>query len=384
MNKRAVLCLLAVVIIESYVPAQPSGNPGTAEAAAPVRESAIVVRCANTLSDAGRINEAISASPEGAEIVICGECLIDRTIRLLQNRSYRGQSRSGTVLKQADGANLIALLASSGFLENNPYTDGPVYVSHLQLNGNRKNNTETPTAGLILRSWLSVVEDMHIRNMGGDGLRLTNCSENRTGLQTTQVNGRITNNFITHSGGHGIHIEDTQNAVTDWILCDNWIASSGKDGIHMDNAAGWYVERNHIYGVPQNAIHAERLWASSISDNYIEGFGEGDTAGTWHGIYASIQGGAASTIADNRIMNFREEKHESSLFRYLSLRVRYDTGMVVVTGNSIRSKGVPRGTGLYYDAPVHTRLVVTSCGNVIRDVIKKRHVGVNVILDGGL
>jgi hypothetical protein len=197
-----------------------------------------VVTETNRPGDATRINAVIAASPEGAEILIRGACLIDEPIRLLGNRSYRGESRTGTVLKQADGAGLVALMASSVFLDNKPWTGSPVSIRHLQLDGNRQGNPGSATAGLVLRSWLRVVEDVHVRDTGSDGLRLTNLSADGTGLKTTQVNGRIANCFIERSGRHGIFVEDTQNAVTDWILTDNRIASSGVDGIHLDNAAG--------------------------------------------------------------------------------------------------------------------------------------------------
>lgn len=378
-----VLFVLAIVFKPVDISSQSFDYARQSGADDSLNQMTIMVRCANKLSDAEKINDAIQNSPSGSEIIICGECMINETVKLIQNRSYRGQHRSGTILKQADNANLVAIAASAGFLDNNPYTDGPVSITKLRFEGNKENNPDAMTAGLILRSWLTIAEDLHIRNMPGDGFRLTNLSNDSTGLQSTQVNGRIVNNFITGSGGHGILIEDSQNAVTDWILSDNWIASSGKDGIHLENAAGWYIERNHIYGVPQNAIYANRLWASSISNNYIEGFGEGEKSGTWHGIYATIQGGAASTIANNRIMNFNEEKHDSSQYRYLSLRVRYDTGMVIVSGNVIRSKGAPKGTGIYYEASANTKLIVSSFGNLIEDTTVPRFVGKNVIIDTG-
>ena len=378
------LLVLTILSSTGYIIAQSPDNIHYSGVDENPDQIAVMVKCENKLSDAKRINDAISSSPEGSEIVICGECLINKTISLLPNRSYRGQNRSATILRQADNAKLVALAASAGFLDDIPYTDSPFYISNLRFEGNKENNTEIMTAGLIVRSWLSVIEDLHIRSMSGDGLRLTNLSISDTGLRSTQVNGRIVNNFITGSGGHGIFIEDSQNAVTDWILSDNWIASSGKDGIHLENAAGWYIERNHIYGVPQNAIYANRLYASSISNNYIEEFGDSDVSGIWHGIYADIQGGAASSIVNNRIMNFNEDKNSSSEYRYISLTVNYDTAMVVVSGNLIRSKGKPRGTGLYYDAPANTGLQLVSYGNLVKDVIRRRFVGENVSLENGL
>lgn len=343
----------------------------------------IVVVGTNSPADAATLNAAIAQSPEGAEIVLRGTFLINQTICLLSRRSYRGESRAGTVLKQADGANLDALLASSGYLEDTNYTGTPVAVRHLTLDGNRKQNPGAPTTGLVLRSWLSVVEDLHIANMGGDGLRLTSRSRNGTGLKNTQVNGRIADCFIENSGRHGVYVEDPGNSVTDWTICDNWIASSGVDGLHLDNAAGWVIERNHIYGVPQHAIYANRMFATAICDNYLEGFGETEAAGTWCGIQGSVQGGAASTIANNRIFNFGGEKQTGSSYRYLSLSVNYGTGLVVVTGNAIRGAGTPRGIGLYYTAASNRTLTVVSTANAVEGVHTPRFSDDRVTISAG-
>lgn len=337
-------------------------------AAARAEAEPIVVVGTNTVGDAAAINAAIAASPEGAEIVIRGLCLIAEPIRLLGNRSYRGESRAGTVLRQADGANLPALVASAEYLDNTEWTGTPLAVRHLTLDGNRANNALVPTAGLVLRSWLSTVEDLHIANMGGDGLRLTSVGADGARLMNTQVNGRIASSFIENSGRHGVFVEDPGNSVTDWALTDNWIASSGGDGIHMENAAGWVVERNHIYAVAHDAIYAHRLFATSLCDNYIESFGDTEEAGSWCGIRATVQGDAASTIAHNRIFSFGRERQPDSQYRYLSLAANYGDGMVVVSGNAIRGAGTARGTGLYYEALNGRSLQVTSTGNAVQGV----------------
>jgi len=371
--------ILALGTVSGQCEASPPTQTGTKAGAA----MPIIVVGSNTDADADTINAAIVASPQGAEIVIRGKCLLKKTIRLLGNRSYRGESRTGTVLKQADGANLVALVATAEFLDDKDYTGSPVSVRQLTLDGNRANNTQTD--GLVLRSWLSVVEDLRITNMGGNGLRVTNRSANGTKLKTTQVNGRIAGNFIEKSGGHGVFVEDTGNAVTDWILADNWIAESGGDGIHMDNAAGWFIERNHIYGVPQNAIDAARLFATSISDNYIEEFGAMQQVGTWCGIRATVNGGAASTIANNRIFNLSKKCNPESEFRYISLATNYGTGVVVVTGNVLHGIGTARGrgTGQYFTARRDRELKVASTGNFIEGVQSHRFAGPYVTVSAG-
>jgi hypothetical protein len=343
----------------------------------------IMVIGTDSPADADAINSAIAQSPEGAEIVFRGRFLLTRPIRLLGNRSYRGESRTGTVLKQADGANLPALMASAGYLDNQPWTGTPIAIRHLTLYGNRDKNTESQTVGLALRSWLSVVEDVQIAHMRGDGLLITSLSLDGTGLKTTQVNGRVANCFIEHCGGHGVHVQDPGNSVTDWILSDNWIASSAKDAIHLDNAAGWFVERNHVYGVGHHAIYAHRLWSSSICNNYIEGFGESDEAGTWCGIWASLQDGPPSTIAHNRIFNSASERQPESEYRYISLTVNYGSGLAVLVANAILGADTPRGIGIHLSAPEGRTMTIISGANAVERVHVPRFVGPRVTLTAG-
>ncbi len=98
--------------------------------------------------------------------MIDGLCLITRTITLRGDRSYSGRSRTGTVLRQADDANLTAMLASDSYMDNAGGTGAPLAVRHMTIDGNRARNT-APTTGIILRSWLSVVEDVYVTGMGG-------------------------------------------------------------------------------------------------------------------------------------------------------------------------------------------------------------------------
>jgi hypothetical protein len=349
---------LAAAISGSFVAVMPQ----------PETESQVRATCTNSASDAGMINAAIAASEPGDEIVIDGPCLIVETIKLLGNRSYRGQSRTGTVLWQGQGANLPAILASDSYLDDVPWTGSPISIRQMTLDG----NDGPATTGIILRSWQSVVEDVQIRNMGAHGIMLSNASVNGTLMtESTSVNGQIVGNFITDSGGHGIFVNEPDgNSMTDWNLTDNWIADSGGSGIYLDNAAGWVIERNHVYGVPEHAIRAHRLWGTSIADNYLEGFGESSEAGSWYGINATIQGGKASTIANNRVFTSggSGENNPGSTYRYIGLRVNYGHGVVSVTGNAIRGAGTKRSIGLYYARGNGDLLTVASTGNVVTDV----------------
>ncbi len=380
----AIRALAAVFVLTSVC----AGRAAAAAEKAPApRARVIYVTCDNAPSDAAKINQAIADSPEGAEIVICGRGLINQPILLRGRRAYRGLSRAGTVLKQAPGANLPALLASDTFLKNKTYTGTPLSVRHLTLDGNKTQNPKATTAGIALRSWSSVVEDVTIRSMPGDGIRLTSVGVSGARLKTSQVNGRIAGCFISGCGRHGVFVEDPVNAVTDWTLVDNWIAGAGADAIHLDNAAGWMISRNHLYGVHRYAIYAHRAFATTISDNYIEGFGAVSERGAWAGMYVTLQGGAATTIANNRIFNFglrrRARAAAGSTFLYIALRVNYGVGVASVTGNALRGAGADAETALHFAAKPNTRLIAATAGNVIADIPHKRFVGPRVTVTSG-
>ena len=128
-------------------------------------------------------------------------------------------------------------------------------------------------------------------------------------------------------------------------------------------------ERNHLYGNGAAGISASRLYASSISDNYIEDFNTS-------GITATVQNGAASVIMGNRIFKF--SGHGTTFLNIT--QVNKGTGDLAVTGNVIRGTGT--GTGLSYQRGAH-QLTVTSTGNLVQNVATPRKVGTGVTLSTG-
>jgi len=331
--------------------------------------ASLTVPCRNNANDARLMNNRIAASKPGDEIVFNGPCLVNETIKLLGQRTYRGGSRTGTQIKQADGANLPAIFASDSYLDNSPTTGLPFSLRTLTINGNLANN---PTSGdsIVLRSWQTTVSDIEINGSGRDGIRLTSLSANGTEISNTQVNGRISNMQINRSGRHGIKVEDPGNHVTDWQFADNYIAGTGGDGVSIDNTAGWLITGNHIYGVDgQTALDMNRLYGSSVMDNYIEDFGE-------YGMYAAVQGGAASTIANNRIFKFND-----GTGTFLFVRGNYANAFVSVTGNAIRGNG--EGIGLDYQRGSAESLEVASTGNLVSDVTVQRQIGEGVTVNTG-
>ncbi len=341
----------------------------------------VSVKCDNRIGDAAKLNHVISLSHPGDRIQIHGTCLVDKTIVLEGDRSYLGDSRTGTVMMQAPGTNLAALVASDSWADNSTYTGDPIRIAHMTLDGNSSNNMLT--SALVVRSWLTVIEDLQIENAPEDGLQLTSVSANGTPLSNTQVNGRISNCFITNSNGNGVHIVDPGNSVTDWSLLDNWVAASGKSAISMDNAAGWTIRGNHVYAIQQNAIYANRCYGTSIDGNYIEDFGDAGGA-TWYGIACTVQGDAASVISDNKVFQLNGEP-SSGNFVYIGIpQVNYGTGVINVVDNVIRGANGSHDTGLSYQKGGGAGLLVLSADNHVQSAAMPRAVGAGVTLVSGL
>ena len=75
--------------------------------------------CTNDAAhDTALLATTINASAAGDLLRIHGSCLVRETICLRGDRAYVGDSRSGTIIQQAGGAYLAAVLASDTWCEN--------------------------------------------------------------------------------------------------------------------------------------------------------------------------------------------------------------------------------------------------------------------------
>ena len=325
-----------------------------------------VVECTNGPEDSGKIQAAVDRSPTDGEVVFAGHCLVTATVELRGGRRYRGRARS-TTLTAAPGSNLPAVLASDSWVAGSKATGDPIQLTDLTVDANRAANPRGGDA-VIIRSWHSDLEHLSIAHAPRDGLVVTNLARNGTALSGTQVNGTIRDVFVDDSGRDGIHVQDTGSGVTDWNLLDTWVSQSRSDAIRLENSAGWVVERNHVYGVGGSGISADRLYATSIDDNYIEDFAT-------TGIGVSVQGSAASTLEGNKVFQF--SGHGET---YVSaVGGGNGTGALAVVGNVVRGNG--RGTGMSFQRG--SGLTVTTSANLVSDVGTPRSTGAGVTVSGG-
>jgi hypothetical protein len=306
------------------------------------------------------LQRAINSSPIGAAVEFQGgTCLLTTGLKLLGNRTYTGENTTGTVLKQDGNASYI--LTSFAYVDNSTTTGDPLSIRDLTVSCNGSGHTD----GIVLLNWLVDVENVDVSNCPGSGIVDTNTNASGEAITNSSVNSRFENNFIEDSGRYGFEVYDTGNSVTDGFLVDNQIAFSGLDAIHLDNAAGWDISGNHLYGVGQNAISASRLFGTTISDNYIEDFGDGKTSGTWYGTLGSAQDGSGSTILGNKITNYPANSGNAKYVYIGIIKTNSGTGHLSVTGNAIVGNG--HGIGILVSGGSNELDVATS-GNQVADV----------------
>lgn len=275
------------------------------------------------------LQRAINSSPVGAAIEFRGTCLLPTGLTLPGDRTYTGESTTGTVLKQDGSASYV--LASSAYADDSTTTGAPLSIRDLTVACDGSGSTD----GIVLLNWQANVENVDVSGCGGSGIVDSNTNATGGAITNTSVNSRFDNNFITGSGQYGFYVQDSGNSVTDGFLENNDIASSRLDAIHLDNAAGWNISGNHLYDDGQNGITAYRLFGTTIASNYIEDFGDGKRSGTWYGIVATAQDGSGSTILGNKISNDPGESVGPSYVYVGVTQTNSGVGHLSVTGNVI-------------------------------------------------
>jgi parallel beta-helix repeat protein len=370
-----VTAVLSMAVITSCTSAAGTYIGARNHAATP--SGVMSVACSDVASDAARLQQAIDSSSPGDVIEIGGKvCLLTRGISFLPDRSYVGQNTTGTVLKQDAGMSYV--LASRAYVDNSSGTGGPVTISDLTVQCDGSGSTD----GIVVLNWQADVEGVEVKGCGGSGIVDTNTTANGEAITNTSVNARFDNNFIRNVGRYGFEVYDSRNSVTDGFLEANFFASCGKDAIHLDNAAGWNISGNHLYGDAGDGIYASRLYGTTISNNYIEDFGSKQAAGTWYGIAGTSGGGNGSAIFGNKVFN---DEGETASARYIYIgitRTNYGTGYLSVTGNVI--VGVrPSDIGLSFDGGSN-KLIVASSGNEVAGVGTIRRKTRSVVLTGGI
>jgi hypothetical protein len=335
-----------------------NASPAASGAASGPPPGAVGVTCRDNDGDAGRIQAAIGKSKPGALIQITGgTCLLTAGLVLPGNRTYAGGSTTGTVLKQA--APMAFVLASLDYVDNSTTTGDPLQIRNLTVACDGSGNTD----GVVILNWQANVDQVDVHGCGGSGIVDTSVPENGRPISNTSVNSRFENDFITGSGRYGFAVIDPVNAVTDGFFTDNQVAGSGSAAVYLQNAEGWNITGNHLYGDSADGIDANRLYGTTISSNYVEDFGVGKGSGTWYGITGTAQDGPGSVLLGNKVFNVSSAQAGAGRVYISVTAANSGTGHLSVYGNVVQT--VSGSDKAFYFNGSPGRLAVAFSGNQV-------------------
>lgn len=261
--------------IEAQIAATPANStilvPGLYPIAAPWR-----------YKTAGRRYVGVGVAENGA----CG-------FQLMNGANPTGAVQAVAVAEEWDASNLVG--------------GTPVVFENLHIDGNSANNTGTYGCLLLFSHW-SRVFDCRFDSPRLDHIILTKLAKNGSGSSQDHADNWIYNNrlrlALAGTDGAGIrHISSggAGNHNMDIRALFNHMESM-QHGIVTSDAAGWTVLDNHIWARRHGINMDSGFLASKIIGNYIDGFGNENTAATtYYGIRARGFDGHGSVVAFNNV-----------------------------------------------------------------------------------
>jgi parallel beta-helix repeat protein len=295
--------------------------------------------CKDTSADSSAISTALAGLQPGGTLMLSGECLANISVPI-------GVTIEGTNTPNPSGAD--------GTVINGSITASGGYPSTIRdMEIICQSDTDN---GITLDGFEQTVTHVTIYECN-DGIELNGTSGN--------IQDRITNNWIRSSTAYGFYVNDTGNSVTDGMFTGNWV-SGGTDAIYMTNAAGWFIQNNHIYGESGIGIYLNRMYASTVTGNEVA-----DWAG--YGIDGTVQGsGAQGSVVDSNGVYESAGGTAGAVGTAIYLAANSGTCSASspcyasVTGNTIVSTN--DATGSYGIVGTGTGLTFASAGNLVEGV----------------
>lgn len=294
--------------------------------------------CQDTRADSTAISQALAGLQVGGTLMLSGKCLADISVPVgvtIEGTNTPDNSATvhGTVINGS-------ITASGGY---------PSTIRDMQVLCQSGTNN-----GITLNGFEQTVTHVTIYGCT-NGIEL----DNPGGGTGDHVQDRITNNWIRSSTAYGFYVNDPSpgNSVTDGMFSGNWV-SGGTDAIHMDNAAGWFIQNNHIYGESGAGIYMARMFATTVTGNEVADW-------TGYGIEGTVQGNGAqgSVVASNGVYQHVDGTVGSpGTAIYLTSNSSSDC-YVSVTGNTIISTN--NGSGSYGIEGSGSGLTFVSSGNLV-------------------
>jgi hypothetical protein len=373
--------------------------PARASADTPPTQSKIVTNVKDygatgdgTTDDAAAINAAIAATGNGGAVWFpSGTYIVGSTIQLRQGLRYIGSSDFGAAIHQADGANLVAVVADRGWLNNSSTVSDGVTIENLKIEGNRKHNHRGH--GLVLMTWRSLLSNVVVNNAPQSGIVFADQTIGGKQFDGTAVENRIENCSMGFCGQYGFWVQDHNfsGVITDGYFLNNVVESNqGEYGVRIDRAAGWFIENNHVYDSKQNAFRLNQVWCTYFAFNEVDTFGLARKRVPYAGFRFDwlLADGRPSVIIGNMSSTAAQHAKHSEFFHFdiagnrpgtaratLVANVAHnDAQLDLGSGHHKHTANVHNAIGFRFQAFPRGELHVTDVGNSVSGIARARHV----------
>jgi hypothetical protein len=311
-------------------------------------------------NDTLAIQAAIDAAPAGGRVWFPpGTYLVSAPIRLRGGLTYEGPGHalgSSAVIKQAAGANIAGangvtgVLAANAFLTDAATCDTPIAIRHLEVDGNKAANPSSNAAGILVCSFWSWVDDCYVTNTPSHGVLLTDVTDDGTQISNSASENRIQRCRILDPSGNGIHQVSANTISNQDGYCVDNIVSGGVDGIRFQRGSGWVFRRNHTYGGSGHGIYLENCYATIVTENEIEQFGQAGGAGQHYGGISVTQLNGRGTHILGNFVGSNEPAEAAGSYQYISVTAGsgQTDAHVIIADNHLKAPASPttKGRGL--------------------------------------
>jgi hypothetical protein len=289
--------------------------------------------------DTSNIQAAIDASSEGDIIYFpAGTYLISAPLVFKEYRTYVGNHYHRTYIKQKASSNIsTAMIVDEGWNNDDTTSTNPIVIRDLFIDGNKGNNAGATTDGIRLMTYRSLIEDVFIYQVTGDGIAFVETNSASGTITGTAVENRVDKCIISQVDGDGISNEGSTSALTDGYITETIIASVGEAGINLGRGAGWHLMNNYIYDAGYSGIVSAKSGSLILTGNHIESFGGSATTGTYRGILASqISDAIPVSINNNMVYNGNDVSGSTYIATELAYGSGITTGEISFSNNHIQ------------------------------------------------
>jgi hypothetical protein len=298
--------------------------------------------------DTRAISGAIAAATGGTVWFPPGTYIVSQTLALKPGSTYRGSNPNSSVIKQANGANLTAVLADERYITKQSTSSSGIQIEDLGIDGNSPANKHGH--GLLLMVDRSLVRHVLVDFPPEAGIVLIDANAGGTIITNPAVENRIEDCTITQPGTYGIWVVDTKHSgrQTDGYMLNNVVKNAlGTWGIRVERAAGWFIANNHVYHSAQNAIYLSHAECTYFYCNEVDHFGLTKLPPRqYFGLQVDfLMGGFRPSIFIGNVCATWEGLYAQNSYNYFQFNGdKYGQSNAVVVGNATHNDPVGNAT----------------------------------------